>query len=222
VGFSERLYKSAAGIWETSHRHPFLEELKKGTLGADKFAFYLCQDYMYLIDYAKLFALGSVKARDLGTMSLFASMLHSTLHVEMDLHRQFSALFGVTAEQLEATEPSPVTLAYTHYMLAAAQNGTLADLVAVLLPCMWSYREIGVRFSAEPGALDHPLYREWILAYAADDFGETADRLIGLMNRLAENLPESELAKLEEHFVNASRFEYMFWDMAYRKAMWPI
>lgn len=220
--FSDRLYRSVEEIWTKSHEHPFLTELREGSLDPQRFIYYLKQDYVYLIDYAKMFAMGSMKARDLETMVKFAALLHSTLHVEMDLHRQYASRFGVSREELEQTHPAPTTVAYTKYMLDVAAHGTLAEVVAALLPCMWSYREIGVAFMKIPGALDHPLYRDWILMYGSAEFGELTDWCIGLMDRLAQGLPEHELARLEEHFVLTSRLEYMFWDMAYRQEEWPV
>jgi len=220
--FSDRLYESTQTIWNQCHEHPFLTELREGTLDPERFIYYLKQDYVYLIDYAKLFAIASMKARDLETMTKFAELLHSTLHVEMGLHRAYAARFGVTREQLEQTIPSPTTIAYTKYLLDTASQGSLAEAVAALLPCMWSYREIGVAYAKLPGALDHPLYREWILMYSSEEFGALTDWTIDLMNRLAEGLSEQELARLEERFLVASKLEYMFWDMAYRKEEWPI
>ena len=220
-GFTDRLYAAAAPIWESSHRHPFLTELREGTLAQDRFAYYMCQDYIYLIDYAKLFAMGSIKARDLETMGKFAELLDSTLNGEMELHRQYAEKFGISREELEATVPSPTTVAYTKFLLDAA-SGSLAELVAVLLPCMWSYWEAGTTFMKVPGALEHPLYKEWILMYGSEEFGALARWCIEEMNRLAEGLPERELRRLEELFVTASKFEYLFWDMAYRKEEWPV
>lgn len=220
--FSEVLYDRSKAIWAASHNHPFLTELKGGVLSPDRFAYYMKQDYVYLIDYAKLFALGSIKARDLDTMGMFARLLDSTLNVEMGLHRQYAEKFGISREELEATRPSPTTVAYTKYLLDAAGNGSLAELTAVLLPCMWSYWEIGTLFAAHPGALDHPLYKEWIEMYASAEFGELARWCIGLMDRLAEGLPERELDVLIDRFNTASRFEYLFWDMAYRQEEWPV
>lgn len=221
-GFSERLYRAAQEIWTKSHQHPFLTELREGKLDSDRFIYYLKQDYVYLIDYAKMFAIGSMKARDLDTMVKFAELLHSTLNVEMELHRNYAERFGVTREQLEQTIPSPTTVSYTKYLLDAATQGSLAEVVAALLPCMWSYREIGATFMEYPGALDHPLYREWILMYGSDEFGALTDWSISLMDQLAEGLPEQELVQLEKHFVVASKLEYMFWDMAYRMEEWPV
>ncbi|SDX82219.1 thiaminase II [Paenibacillus sp. CF384] len=220
--FSERLYHSAHEIWVKSHQHPFLTELREGTLDPQRFIYYLKQDYVYLIDYAKLFAMGSMKARDMETMVKFAELLHSTLHVEMELHRGYAARFGVTREELEQTRPAPTTVAYTKYLLDVAAQGSLAEVVAALLPCMWSYQEIGATFMKIPGALDHPLYREWILMYGSEEFEALTHWCIDLMDRLAEGQPEAELAQLEERFLVASKLEYMFWDMAYRQEEWPV
>ncbi len=220
--FSERLYRSVAEIWGRCHAHPFLTELRDGTLDPQRFIYYMKQDYVYLIDYAKVFAYGSLKARDLETITKFAELLYSTLNVEMELHRQYAERFGISRAELETTRPTQTTIAYTKYMLDTAANGSLAEVVAALLPCMWSYREIGTTFARIPGSLDHPLYKEWILMYSSPEFGELTDWTIGLMDRLAEGLPERELARLEEHFVITSKFEYLFWDVAYKQEDWPI
>lgn len=220
--FTERLYQKSAAVWEASHAHPFLSELAAGTLSQERFIYYMKQDYVYLIDFAKMFAIGAQKADDLETMGKFAELLHSTLNTEMELHRQYAERFGISREELEKTTPSQTTVAYTKFMLEAAANGTLAEVTAALLPCMWSYREAGVAFSRLPGALEHPLYREWILMYASQEFGELTDWLIALMDGLADGLSERRLSKLEELFITASKFEYLFWDMAYRQEEWPV
>ncbi|UOE93021.1 thiaminase II [Alkalihalobacillus sp. LMS39] len=219
--FTERLHKKATPIWRKSHDHPFVQGIGQGTLELDKFQFFMCQDYLYLIDYARLFALGSLKAQDLKTMSTFANLLDSTLNVEMDLHRQYAKRLGISIEQLEATKAAPTTLAYSGYMLNVSQRGSLAELVAAVLPCTWSYYEIGKELSQLPGATEHETYGEWVSMYCSEEFGQLADWLIDLLDELATGLPESQLEKLEEIFLNTSRYEYMFWDMSYNKDMWP-
>lgn len=219
--FSERLYEKLQPIWRKNHSHPFVREMGAGTLDKKKFRFYMIQDYLYLIDYSKLFALGAVKATSIKDMEVFSALLNATMNEEMSLHRQYAARFGISSEELENASPSPITLAYTHYMLHSAQNRTLADLVAALLPCAWSYWEIGKELSQIPGAIDHDLYGEWIKMYSSAEFGEHAKWCIDLLDRLAADLPEIELLKLEEIFLNTTRYEYMFWNMAYNMEMWP-
>ncbi|MBY0000291.1 thiaminase II [Priestia aryabhattai] len=219
--FSERLYEKLQPIWRQNHNHPFVQGMGDGTLEKEKFRFYMIQDYLYLIDYAKLFAIGAMKATDLQTMGKFAALLDSTLNEEMSLHREYAKKFEISEKELEKAQPSPTTLAYTHYMLHVGQSGTLAELVAALLPCMWSYWEIGKELSEKPGA-ENEFYREWIEMYSSEEFGELATWCINLFDSLTEDKSEAELEKLEEIFLNTTRFEYMFWGMAYNEAMWPI
>ncbi|MDQ0300632.1 thiaminase/transcriptional activator TenA [Salibacterium salarium] len=220
--FSERLYEKVKPIWEKNHNHPFVQKMGKGTLDKDKFRYFMIQDYLYLIEYAKLFAIGAVKATDVKTMGEFAKMLDTTLNTEMALHRQYAKKFNISEEELEQAKPAAVTVSYTHYMLAVGQNGGLAELVASLLPCMWSYAEIGKSLQQIPGASEHEFYGEWISMYADDEFQELAQWTINLLDQLAEEKPEHELRHLEEMFLTTTRFEYMFWDMAYHEEVWPV
>ncbi|TYR75874.1 thiaminase II [Rossellomorea vietnamensis] len=219
--FTDRLYQKVQPIWNKNHQHPFVQGIGQGTLDRNKFRFYMIQDYVYLIDFAKLFALGAVKARDPKTMGEFAKLLDSTLNEEMALHRQYAERFGISTEELETAAPSPVTLAYSHYMLHVSENGTLAELVCALLPCMWSYWEIGKDLNTIDGAASHEFYGEWVSMYSSDEFGSLSLWLISLLNRLAAGKSEEELMRLEEIFLNTSRFEFMFWDMAWNEEMWP-
>ncbi|MFY0545414.1 thiaminase II [Brevibacillus sp. H7] len=221
AAFTDRLRKNVNPIWERTHQHPFVTGLGDGSLNPQSFAFYMKQDYLFLIEYAKLFAVASTKAHDLATSARFAALQEATLNSEMSLHRQYAERFGISNEELEATEPSFAMLAYTSYMLKVAYQGSLGDLVSALLPCMWSYWEIGKRLADIPGALEHELYGEWVRTYSSPEFGELAEWLIAMMNQLANGKSEQELARFEEHFLTTSRMEYLFWEMAYREELWP-
>lgn len=221
--FSERLFQQVTDIWTKTHQHPFVVGLGTGELPVESFIRYMKQDYVFLIDYAKLFAFGTIKARDIDTMAAFAKLLDETLHGEMDLHRQYAERFGITIKDLEQTKPTPINLAYTRYMLNVAQNGSLEELVSALLPCMWSYWEISKMLADKyQDASEHSLYGEWIRMYSSEEFASLAMWLIQLLDDLAEGKPERELAILEDHFLTTSRFEYMFWDMVYEGGEWPV
>ena len=73
--FTDRLFENVQPIWQKNHNHPFVQELGKGTLAKERFVRYMKQDYVYLIDYAKLFAIGALKANDLEVMGMFAKFL---------------------------------------------------------------------------------------------------------------------------------------------------
>ena len=100
--FTDRLYELAEPIWEAQHAHPFVRGIGEGSLEVEKFRFWVRQDYLFLIDYARLLAMAVAKAPDLPTMRRFADLVQATLGVEMDLHRAYAAEFGISSKELEA------------------------------------------------------------------------------------------------------------------------
>ncbi|MFG6147108.1 thiaminase II [Halobacillus sp. B23F22_1] len=218
--FTDRLYEKAKPIWDQYLEHPFVKGIGDGSLELEKFKFFMKQDYLYLIDYCRVFALGSVKANQLKTMTMFAEMLHSTLNEEMELHRRYAERIGIGREELEHTQPSSTLLAYTSYMLNKAQQGSEAEVAACVLACAWSYNEIGLTLNQKEGASEHEFYGDWIKMYASDEFTDLAENMKQLMNQLADDKPEREKAHLEEIFLHTSKFEYLFWEMAETMKMW--
>src|SRR3989304_3592488 len=105
--FTDRLYHLAQPVWEAQHSHPFVRGIGDGSLDIEKFKFWVCQDYLFLIDYARLLALAVARAPDLDSMRRFADLVHGTLNVEMNLHQSYAAEFGISTAELEAEEKAP-------------------------------------------------------------------------------------------------------------------
>lgn len=220
--FTERIWKRVEPIWSSYLEHPFVKGLGDGTLSNEKFQHWLKQDYVYLIEYAKLMAIGSAKSRDLSTMSTFANLLHGTLFMEMDLHRKFAASFGISSDELEATDSAATNTAYTSYMLNHAQRGGAEHVVACLLACAWSYNFIGKSLVEKGGLSQSNPYHAWVETYSGEEFTDLTNDAIRLMDELTEGKPEAELAELEEIIVKTSYYEYMFWDMCENLETWNI
>ena len=212
---SDRLREAAAPIWDACLRHPFVTGIGDGSLPVEKFQYYLLQDYLYLFDYARVFALGVVKARDMALMQTFTANLDAILGGEMEIHRAYMKELGITQAQVCAVRPALDNLSYTNYMLSVAHTGGPMEIVASILACSWSYAEIGQALAKIPGAADHPFYGEWIRGYASEDYTATNQALIELMDQLADGAAEDQIAHLTEIFVNCSRYELGFWDMAW-------
>lgn len=149
MSFSRKLKNCAAKVWEARYTHPFVQELGKGTLDKEKFQFYLLQDYQYLLQYAKVFALATVKAHDEETMTRLTNTQHFLLTNEIELHRQYMAGFGVTREQMLMVKPSLFNRTYTANMLAVGQTGDLVDILAAVFPCAWTYHDYAVRLKEQ-------------------------------------------------------------------------
>lgn len=220
--FTNRLFKAVEPIWNNYLQHPFVKGIGEGTVDEAKFIHYMKQDYLYLIEYSRVFAIGSTKATDLQTMTIFSNLLHGTLNLEMDLHREYAEKFDVSSDELEATEPSATMKAYTSYMISQAQLGGVENAIAAVLACAWSYNWIGKSLAKWPGSLEHELYGNWVKMYSSDEFTKIAEDCKSLINDIAKDKPEHELIKLEEIVVRTSYFEYMFWDMAENISKWPV
>lgn len=216
---TDQLLEVAAPIWRRSLAHPFVTELGTGALPLEKFQFYMRQDYLFLIEYSRLLALATAKAPDLETMGRFAGLLDATLNREMALHRDFAAQCGISLDALTATHIAPTTLAYTTHLVRAAALGDLAEIVAALLPCQWGYCEIGHMLARRGKPASAPFSCQWIDMYASAEFAALAQWLRELLDRVGK--PGDEI-RLVETFCTSARYEYLFWDMAYRLEQWPI
>lgn len=221
IKFTDELRQYAAPIWEADLKHPFVRGIADGSLPKEKFKYYLIQDYLFLLDYSRVFAYGAIKAHDEATMALFAKLLDETLNTEMDLHRGYSEKFGISPAEMESAPVAPTTHAYTRHLLHVAQTGTLGDVIAGVLPCQWGYAEIGTTL-AEQGGSPELLYQEWIDMYASAEFLALGEWLRNLLNEITENSSPIEKERIQRNFLLSSRYEYLFWEMAWSQEEWQI
>jgi thiaminase (transcriptional activator TenA) len=221
MSFTDELYEAARGIWDAQVEHPFVRGIAEGTLEPEVFRRWVLQDYLYLKEFARIFAWAVAKANRLESMGWYAAVLNLTLNTEMGLHRQYAARFGLTPAELEAETMWPTTRAYTDFLVRTAADGDMADLVAALLPCAWGYVHIAEQMVKQPAPAD-PRYADWIAQYASPEFAEAAEWLKAEMNRLAEGTTAEKRQRLVELFVLSSRYEWMFWEMCWRGEEWPV
>lgn len=213
---TQRLLAATEDIWAEYHTHPFVRGIADGTLDEEKFRYYMVQDYLYLIDYAKVFAIGVAKARDPETMRLFAGYVHQILDGEMDIHKGYMQRLGIPLEEAERAPVALDNLSYTSYMLRVAYDEGPAEIAAAILSCALSYEYIAKEIVAkDPAAADHPFYGEWVRGYADPGYAASNQVLVDLTERLTRDYSEAQLEHLTEIFIACSRYEGAFWDMAW-------
>jgi thiaminase (transcriptional activator TenA) len=217
---SHRLREAAADVWEAQLAHPFVRGIGDGTLPVERFAHYVRQDYVFLVEYARMLALGAARAPDLATMRRFADLAQAILGEEMELHRAFARSFGISEAELEAESPAATTQAYTDFLVRTAALGELSELAAALLPCMWGYAELGQRLAAD-GLPADPRYARWIETYAAPEFEALAAWCRGLVDALGERTDDEGRARMTRAFLTCSRYELAFWEMGWTLERWP-
>lgn len=219
---SERLYNSIIDLWEKYNEHPFVKGLADGTLPIEKFQFFMIQDHLYLMQYAKVFAIGVLKSKSETDMRLFAGLISDTLNTENAIHQSYLRRLGISKEMIANAKPSIVTDSYTNYMIAIAEKEGLGELMAAVLSCSWSYKLIGDFMEKIPGAKEHEFYGDWVSQYMSDGYRSANDTMIELVDRLCAGYTEEQLQNLEHIVYVCSQYEYMFWDMAWNEKMIEI
>ena len=215
---TEQLYKSVEEIWNGYHNHSFVRGIADGSLSIDRFRFYMIQDYLYLFEYAKVFALGVVKSNNHENMKMFSSSIDAILNGEMKIHCEYMERLGINDEEVNKTPMSLSNKSYTEYMISIGFRGDEVDIIAAILSCSWSYQQIGKRIADEnPNSLEHEFYGEWVKGYSSKEYEENNLVLMNLMDSLAENCTQKQKERLIDIFVNCSRHEAMFWDMSWNK-----
>ncbi len=218
--FYNEIRKKADGIWNATFNHPFVTGIGDGSLLKDRYEFFLKQDYVYLIDFSRVFALATAKAHQPNDMGYFATLLNATLNMEMDLHRRTCKEFGISTEELEKTEKAMVTSGYTNLLVRSCYQGDLSDIVAVLLPCAAGYTEIGKRLKTQ-GLPENKYYQDWINTYSSQEFEEFTNWLIQKMDQLAVGASDERKSNWFRLYLSSARFEYLFFDMSWKKETWP-
>nr|WP_294492888.1 thiaminase II [uncultured Mediterraneibacter sp.] len=212
---TDRLLAAAKEIWDAYSEHPFVLGIQNGTLDKEKFRYYIIQDFLYLKDYAKIFAIGVAKSRSIETANLFARYI-SVMNGELDVHKGYMGRFGITQTELREMRPSLDNLSYTSYMLRVAYEEGEQEILAAILSCAYSYEVIARKMiENNPDSVNHVFYGDWIKDYASADYAAGNMVLLDALNRLTTHYTESQLRHLTDIFVACSRYELAFWQMSW-------
>jgi thiaminase/transcriptional activator TenA len=216
----DQLWADVADIYAAILRHPFVAGLTDGSLPHEAFRHYIVQDAHYLRGYARALALCGAKATEPGDTVMFAAHAGGAIAAEQDLHATLLADLGLTAEEAAAAPVAPTTRAYVSYLFATAYGGSFAEAVAGVLPCYWIYARVGEELLGR-GSPD-PLYARWIATYGSEEFRAVVDAVLDLTDRVGAAASPTEWARMREHVVVTSRYEWMFWDAGWRQETWPV
>lgn len=169
--------------------HPFVTQMAEGTLPAEKFRYYMLQDYLYLKDYVKIFAAIIQKADDFEQIRFLSEQLSNTVGETLRTHIPFMKRLGITEEEIRDARPHIDNSAYSHYMLCEAQTGDLLTGLVALLNCSWSYAYIAEKTAERfPNALSDERYGSWFAGYVSSECRQTNAALIDRNRRRSEPL----------------------------------
>ncbi len=227
--FSCRVWTEAKPIRAAILDHPFVTDLTLGTLDRDVFLGYIAQDAFYLDAYARAMAAAASQATTAEDIVFWSSNARDAIIVERELHASRVTDFNVV--------PSPTTTGYTSYLLSLAAGGSYPVLATGVLPCFWVYEYVGASIKEQvlhragasaddPDAVAQALaehtYGDWIGMYGDAAFREATTAAIHVVDRLADEADLRTRARMREAFLTACRYEWLFWDAAYRREAWPV
>ena len=213
--FSEVLFSEVKEIWDGYLEHPFVKAIGEGSLDKEKFKNYLIQDYLYLKDYAKVFAMGLVKASTMDEMKFYHESIKGILDDETEVHVNYLNGFGLSTEEVEEYKSELTTESYTNYMLGIALKGDLKDIAMTIMPCTWSYYYIGKHlYETYKENLKDNFYTPWIEGYASNEFREYTQEWIDYIDDICNDISEVKKERLKDIFIKSSLYEMEFWNMA--------
>ena len=214
--FSDRLFSAAEEAWQESMKKQFLLEMADGTLSPERFQYYMLIDYLYLIEYIK--TLRIIEERS-GKPEI-KSFLHDTIGVTEEelerVHFPNMVQLGITGEDIAETAMPQKIDDYIHYMRSLALERPVIESLTALLNCSWAYAYIAEHMIKRYGEkIRNSRYRDWFLAYTRQDYIDSNQAWVDMVDLLAEALEEEKQEELCRIFVTCAGYENDFWDTVY-------
>ncbi|MFC5134941.1 MULTISPECIES: thiaminase II [Haloferacaceae] len=217
MAFTDDLLDAGSTIWAAQLDHPFVRELAAGDLPDAAFRRWLEQDYLYLFEYARTYAVAGAKAREESAMATLLGGADAVLNEELDLHRSFASEYGIGETGLEEATKLPTCEAYTSFLVRTAYDRPVPVTVAALFPCMRGYLDVA-DYMAELADEEHR-YTPFIETYTGAEFRAETASLREIVDDYAASYPGHRDA-MREAFLASARLELAFWEMAYAGEEW--
>lgn len=208
--FSHDLWKDTLPAFQKILKHPFILELAKGTLSDRRFVYYIQQDSLYLIDFARALLLIAAKANTAPETIRFIKFAEGAIVQERELLGYYFNHYKVD----DNIEKSNACFAYSHFLISTAATRSLEESIAAVLPCFWIYRDVG-NYIHRHSASSNP-YEKWISNYANEEFSRVVDEAILIAERIYEEAASATQVMMKKAALQSSILEWHFWDDAYK------
>ena len=217
MALSEELKRNVVPLWEKTVTHPFVMELGDGTLPEGKFRIYFEQDHLFMRDWIALMCGGVARAPDFASARPLAAFIDGALRGEEGLFQQFFTDVGLAQEDVQDLKHLPTNFAYSGFLRRMASDGSFVEIIATLLGIEWPYLDWARRLVAAGKRPENRYYQVWIDIHA----GKELEEFVTWMRSVLDNAAVDDVTRLHEIFLNTLRYEYLFWEMAYKGERWP-
>lgn len=217
MSWSDAAWRHVGRTFEAIVAHPFVSNLRSGTLDREVFLRYLLDDARYLDGYARALAMTASRLPTTHDVAVLARSAAGAVDAERVLHTRLLAEHGIDADT--PGDPTPTCRLYVSSLLADAATEPVEVAVGGVLPCFRVYAEVGAAIAAGTDG-DHP-YAPWIEMYADPEFAAVVKEVEALADRLAERAAEGTPDRMLAAYERSTRLEWMFWDASWRGERWP-
>lgn len=219
--FSAAAWERIAPIRERIDRLPLLVELADGSLAGHRFVEYIVQDDFYLRGYSRALAQLAARAPHARARAFWAQSAGEAVAGEVMMH---DALLNdpLLKDAPHAEAASPTTRGYVNFIQTNVAYEPYPVGVAAVLPCYWVYAQVGLDLAEKAASVkDHP-YGTWVAAYADPTFQATTATAIELLDEAAEAADEPTREQMMTAFVDATRYEELFWERSHQLEAWTV
>lgn len=218
--FTTLLRNDNDDVFQAIFNHPFVQGIGKGHVPKEALVHYLKADYEYLNAFMHVYGLAITKSSARDEIAFFNNQIDFVLNSESIAHQNFCDHIGVAYDELQGYPLPPTADHYVKHMMYHAIMGSLGELIAALLPCPWTYYEIGRELMRiyQPNEA-HPFY-QWITFYADPSIEELKMR--NLLDEIATEANEKERSQMQQAFRKSCLLELRFWEMAFSIETWPL
>ena len=189
-----------------------------GTLTRERFTFYMVQDAHYLGAFARALATAAAKATTPDAQIKLAKSAHDAIVVERALHEGFFREFGVELRPSPPpalARPAPATAISCSRRRASirsrSRSGHSCPASRSTTRSASTSRDRRRRTPTSAGSTPTATRRSGVGARGPGADGRGARR--GQRRRAGA---------MREAYLKAVRYEWMFWDSAYRLEAWPV
>jgi thiaminase/transcriptional activator TenA len=208
AALADELRRRHAKHWDRLLNHNFILEMAADSLPADKFAFYLRQDHMFLKEFCAFLLNAKQNSTDQKLREWFDGLYRSTID-EMLMQKDLLPSLDIS------NMPAPAMSNYSAFLREASAYKDLEVMVSSMAPCPWSYLEIAQKLSKND--IKTVVYRRWIQFYTSSESQRQVDELKNILGSLYGQADSGKKLLMEKYFRTACVREHEFWEMAYNQ-----
>lgn len=214
MAFTDDLRNAAGSQWDRVVTHKFTYELAAGTIDRFVLRRYLVQDFRFLDSFVVLLASMIAHCRTLEDRIPGCQFLAMITGKENTYFERCFVALDCNVEMRAKIPDAPCTIGFCSVMRLVATEGSLGEMLAVLVVCEWSYLTWGQHVEKSTVRDDFCTY-EWVDLHSGPLFAQVVAYLRQLLDAEGKTMNALEKERCKKRFLQAVQLEEDFFEYAY-------